>query len=241
MTDSYLFGERFLGIPSGEAFGVPTGPSNPTTLPTSGVFYGSSLLSGNLIYVGDIILSGTFTGLVTITLERVVRVISLDPVVFGVGDLFWSGPLPSYGEGFLSAFYEIIRVPRPVCPRPVVKTFAYNQTLGRGGLELRVSDVAGNPFAPISVLYSFYQVVRGGQRMLVGPPDRRPVPDLREGKVGRYYVTGTAGELGQPGDWICVWRFRRSSWTPEETVEEPFTVTSSTPQVCCRNRRKGWL
>ena len=239
-TQTFVLGAK--GISTGEAFGHPSVNTTVTTLLCSGVATGKGEL-----FVGDRTLSGLITGSSTLT-TTIVRVISLDPVLYGFGDFFWSGPLPSYGEGFLRGFFEVVRVPRPVCPPPCVKRFQYNQTLGRGDLEIRITTTSGLPFGPVSVTFTFYQVMKGGQRMLVGPPDRRPVPDLREGQPGRYYVTGTAGELGQPGEWVCVWRYRRNWGQPEEQVEEHFRVDTSHAQGCgcgCgggRFRRKlGWL
>jgi hypothetical protein len=145
------------------------------------------------------------------------------PMVGG-GTLSDSIPLPMIGVGVLSGFLQVIRVPRPYCPPRRVKVFRWGYILTRGDLELHVCDTSGNPFGPVVVLYAFYQIVHGGQRMLVGPPNRRPAPDQSEGKPGRFYATGTAGELGQPGEWVVVWRYQRSWWTPTVTFEEHFRV-----------------
>jgi hypothetical protein len=164
----------------------------------------------------------------------------------GSGTLFDSTPLPMVGFGNLVGDLVLQRVPRPFCPPRQVKTFRWGYTLTRGDLELQVCDDSGSPFGPVVVLYSFYQIVRGGQRMIVGPANRRPVEDKKDGKPGRYYATGTAGELGQPGEWVVVWRYQRSWWTPTQFVEQPFRVvdevTSCEPgSLVGRCRKFGWL
>jgi len=166
----------------------------------------------------------------------------------GVGDMHDSMPLPLSGQSIFSAFMDLVRVPRPLCPPAPVKRFRYNQTLGRGDLEIVITDTSGQPFSPVSITFTFYQVVRGGQRQQVGPMRRRPVPDQREGQPGRYYVTGTAGELGQPGEWICVWTYQRSWWTSAVQVEQAFRVEAAHVYGCgcgCERdgyrRKRGWL
>lgn len=230
------------GIPSAETFGSSVVNEATTVLLVSGSTSGTSLL-----LLGDVPLAATFTGTSDLT-ATVIRVISLDPTIYGYGDLVWSGPLPVYGVAILSAFLDLVRVPRPLCPPLPVKKFRYNQTLGRGDLEIVITDTSGQPFAPVSITFTFYQVVRGGQRQQVGPMRRRPVPDQREGQPGRYYVTGTAGELGQPGEWICVWTYQRSWWTSAVKVEQAFRVEAAHVYGCgcgCERdgyrRKRGWL
>ena len=230
------------GIPSAASFGSSVVNETTTVLLVSGSTFGTSLL-----LLGDVPLAATFTGTSELT-ATVIRVISLDPTIYGYGDLFWRGPLPVYGVAILSVFLDLVRVPRPLCPPPPVKRFRYNQTLGRGDLEIIITDDSGQPFSPANITFTFFQVVRGNQRQQVGPAGRRPVPDMHEGKVGRYYVTGTAGELGQPGDWVCVWRYQRSFWTSFVLVEQHFRVEAGHVHGCgcgCGGGRfrhkRGWL
>lgn len=145
-------------------------------------------------------------------------------IIRGYGFLAYVGPQQILGTVTIRAYVEVLKVPRAYCPPRRVKVFRWGYILTRGDLELVVCDSSGNPFAPVVVLFAFYQIVHGGQRMLVGPPNRRPAVDGSEGKPGRYYATGTAGELGQPGEWVVVWRYQRSWWTPTVTFEEHFKV-----------------
>jgi hypothetical protein len=203
---------------------------------------GSGTLQDKLLIALSGVLSGA--GAISGTISQIYAAHPL-PLV-GSGGLHDSIPLPLNGFGTLSGFAELVQVPRPFCPPRHDKVFRFGYILTRGDLELRVCDAAGNTFAPVVVLYAFYQIVAGGQRMLVGPPNRRPATDTSGGKVGRYYATGTAGELGQPGEYVIVWRYQRSWWTPTMTFEEHFKVvdevTSGDPGAlngrCCKY---GWL
>ena len=193
-------------------------------------------------------LSGTLSGAGAITGTAASLIMARALAMVGAGTLGDSMPLPMIGAGILSGYFDLQRLPRPICPCPPrrVKVFRWGDTFTRGGLELAVCDDSGNPYAPVVVLYAFYQIVAGGQRMLVGPPNRRPAVDTSEGKVGRYYATGTAGELGQPGNWVIVWRYQRSWWTDTQFLEEPFQVhdevTSGVPgSLNGRCRKYGWL
>jgi len=223
----------------------PPNPAAPViTLILGAQFAGAGTVKDKLLLSLTGVVSGA--GAISGTASLIASVRAL-PMV-GAGTLGDSIPLPMIGAGILSGFYELQRLPRPICPCPPrrVKIFRWGQTLARGDLEFRVCDDSGNPFAPVVVLYAFYQIVAGGQRMLVGPPNRRPAVDNRDGLVGRYYATGTAGELGQPGEWVCVWRYQRSWWTETKFVEEPFKVhdevTSGLPgSLSGRCRKFGWL
>ncbi len=203
---------------------------------------GAGTLSDDLTITAAGSLSGA--GAISATAAMILGARPL-PMV-GVGGMHDSLPLPMVGSGFLTGYADVFRLPRPICPPRIEKSFRYGYVLGKGDLELRVCDASGNAFAPVVVLYAFYQIVAGGQRMLVGPPNRRPAPDLSGGKVGRYYATGTAGELGQPGEWVIVWRYQRSWWTPTECFEQGFRVydevSSGDPGALAgRCRKYGWL
>lgn len=248
---------------SGNLVGAGSVTSTPVVVHlVSGHLDGAGSLTGSviqtLIFGAQIVGSGTLQDGLLITLLGTLsgagdisattqQLVALRPLpLVGSGSLRDSLPLPLTGFGFLTGFVEVIKLPRPYCPPRHDKTFRFGYILTRGDLELRVCDAAGSPFAPVVVLYAFYQIVPGGQRMLVGPPNRRPATDSSQGKVGRYYATGTAGELGQPGNWVVVWRFQRSWWTPTETFEESFKVvdevTSGDPGALYgRCIKYGWL
>lgn len=78
----------------------------------------------------------------------------------------------------------------------------WGQVLQRGDLPIFVTDAAGNPLDPYSITYTlFFQEKNAACPRHVGPCRRVPV----KADVGEYYVTGIAGECGQPGDWYVEW------------------------------------
>lgn len=120
------------------------------------------------------------------------------------------------------------------------KAFAWQQLLQRGDLSVFVCDSAG-PVVPVLISYRLLQVRLNGSRQQVGPQSRKPVP----GVAGEFYVTGRAGEHGQPGQWIVEWTFQRTRYSMPQVVELPYmvldTVMAGTPgDVTCRKIKFGW-
>jgi len=88
--------------------------------------------------------------------------------------------------------------------------FRVGQSFQRGDLSIYVTDMAGNPLDPYSVKYTLlYQPQqRYSDRpavscnpIVAGPCLRTPV----QAALGEYYVTGCAGDCGQPGQWYVQW------------------------------------
>jgi hypothetical protein len=239
---SHWFADSSFSANANVSHNIPINPGVVQTIILGAQMVGAGTLQDRLLITLEGVLNGA--GSIAGTANQIFGARPL-PLI-GAGSLHDSLPLPMFGFGTLQGFFDVQRIPRPFCPPRILKTFRYGYILTRGDLELRVCDASGNPYAPVVVLYAFYQIVPGGQRMLVGPPNRRPAVDNSQGKVGRYYATGTAGELGQPGEWVVVWRFQRSWWTPTETLEEHFKVvdevTSGDPGAGYGRRCKyGWL
>jgi hypothetical protein len=118
-----------IGIPSGEAFGDPVvgGRIAPLGIPsqeafgtavidtvTSPIYCSGTVFGYGSLTVGQVFLAGIATGSATVT-GASVRVISLDPVVRGSGNLLWSGPSPITGYGTIVGLLEVDRVPPPIC------------------------------------------------------------------------------------------------------------------------------
>jgi hypothetical protein len=68
-----------------------------------------------------------------------------------------------------------------------------------------------------------YMVSTTGIKHRVGPQDRAPA----NVSVGRYYVTGTAGENGQPGCWAVVWRYQKTYSEPSVEKLVQFRVVDA--------------
>ncbi len=95
-------------------------------------------------------------------------------------------------------------------PQGLIPNFKWNQTFGRGDLEVCFQDNTGNPASPFFVGYTMYTVSSTGVLHRAGPLDRKPA----KADVGKFYVTGTAGENGQPGCWAVKWRYQMTYSSP---------------------------
>lgn len=95
--------------------------------------------------------------------------------------------------------------------------FSWGHVFQRGDLPLYMADAAGNPIAPARVSYTLLYYPRNGSCCTtIGPEGRTPV----QADLGEYYVSGVAGEGGQPGDWSVLWLYQETFDGPE--VEVPF-------------------
>jgi len=77
--------------------------------------------------------------------------------------------------------------------------------------------------------------------MQMGPADVTAVKQ----DVGLYYAVGTAGENGQPGDWVIQWACQQFFNGPVTTTEYQFQVVDviSSPiprDPTCRTVKYGW-
>ena len=85
--------------------------------------------------------------------------------------------------------------------------FKWGYVFQRGDLPIFITDTAGNPVSPYKVTFTLFRYAKGAcSPMQVGPCDRTPVM----ADVGEYYVSGVAGQCGQPGDWFVDWKFQES-------------------------------
>jgi hypothetical protein len=200
----------------------------------SGFSYGLGDLSDGL----SLPVSGFALGQATVT-GSIVCSIGVAGVSLGVSALDLSVPEPLYGFGILTAFMEVIHLPKPACSCTCPPTaLHWMQDFQRGDLSICIQDRKGNPTGPFNVSYTLYQVVRGCTLKQVGCGDRKPASS----GLGRYYVTGTAGEGGQPGSWVVRWRFQRSFGEPAVEQDVCFKVQDAiaagdhTPRVC----KYGW-
>jgi len=138
------------------------------------------------------------------------RTISFDGYSQGMGIVFLSIPDLIHGVAIVSAYMDVINVPLPLCTAPTVSTsFRWGHTFVRGDLTLSLADNRG-PFGPVCISYTLYQMQYGCELKQIGPSGRKP----GSSGVGCYYVTGTAGECGQPGLWAVKWKYQRTSNSP---------------------------
>lgn len=203
------------------------------TLAGSGTFSGNSQgvfnVSGFLTGGGQLIdatvqdASALLTGSAVVSAEAL-RIINSSAYFIGGSFFALSIPDPIIGVGILTGYMEVTRVPPPICQTPPINTtFRWGQVFTKGGLEICVVDGSGNPIGPVCITYTLYQLQRGCAPKQVGPSGRKPVSP----SVGCYYVTGTAGECGQPGLWLVRWRYQRTFGDPMVERDCYFQVLDS--------------
>lgn len=215
-----------------------------TTAGTAGSeFIVSGLVHGQATVSGDVTTpaAGTAAGQATVPPATAVRMVSVKGAVVGTSQLFWSYPLPMRGTSSMAAHVEIethLPAIRAVVAPP--KTFRYMQVLQRGDLPVYLCDKRG-PVSPHGVSFTLYQRRPDGSQFQVGPMARAPA----EGEVGEYYVTGRAGESGQPGCWLVRWEWQRSFDGATQTKDMEFrvedAVLAADPRdTTVRYRKYGW-
>lgn len=107
------------------------------------------------------------------------------------------------------------------------------QAFERGDLGIRLTDEHGNPYNPVRIWYTMYQPLPGGLSLRqIGPERQTPV----QGSVGEFYVTGRAGELGQPGEWLIRWTYQKAIGSEVRTMGVSFHVTVNTGNC----HKYGW-
>jgi len=213
-------------------------------------------LGGKQAIVGGVFLSG-YEGSITydpetkvvITIEKHPDFLSNTEVSITITDLAGNTdtlgynllvPNPIVGHATVTASPTIeTSVPvRAIVSDP--KTFSYMQRFQRGDLPIHFSTAQGS-YVPATVSYTLYQVREDGTRKRVGPRNRVPVA----GTFGEFYVTGRAGESGQPGRWVVKWEYQRNYSYPVEEKEMAFQVVDAATLNCPldttpRCNRYGW-
>jgi hypothetical protein len=129
-------------------------------------------------------------------------------------------------------------------PGGLIGSFRWNQILGRGDLEICITDRWGNQRGPVFIGYTMFTVSTTGIMHQVGPTDRKPA----QADVGKYYVTGTAGENGQPGCWAIRWRYQKTYGEPIYEQIQQFRVLDAVldcarpdhPDHLRRHCKYGW-
>lgn len=102
--------------------------------------------------------------------------------------------------------------------------FQQSQTLGRGDLDLFLTNAAGNPSNAYSMLYGIYYVDPATSvEVLIGSASRVPVNPA----VGEYYAALMVPASAVPGEYRIRWTFKELSTSPEQQVVQEFAVVSS--------------
>lgn len=102
--------------------------------------------------------------------------------------------------------------------------FQQSQTLGRGDLDLFLTNSAGNPSNAFSMVFGIYYVDPATSvEVLIGSASRVPVNPA----VGEYYAAIMIPASAVPGDYRIRWTFKELSTSPEQQVVQEFAVVSS--------------
>lgn len=120
------------------------------------------------------------------------------------------------------------------------KTFAFMQFLERGDLPIYISLSSG-PVSPYQITFTLFEVRSDHSLRQAGASGRVPA----QGVVGEYYVTGRAGDLGQPGRWLIRWEYQHTETSPVQVKEMCFYVqdavlADSPLDVIIRAQKYGW-
>lgn len=242
------------GTASGQGELLPADPSRRRDV--SGVIMGTSATfgqvgivhlasatangQGELLYDNQQEASGTSTGQATTTAEAVILRVA-GGTAKGTSALLISIPDVIQGSSYMTGFVIVERPLPPVrAVLPPTKQFRYGHRFQRGDLSIYLCDLGG-PVLPAHISYTLYQFRSDGSRFRVGPRDRQPVP----GTCGEFYVTGTAGECGQPGCWAVEWKIQRNGLAPVQVKMMEFMVVDAVLAACpCdttpRVKKYGW-
>lgn len=196
--------------------------------------------SGSLLYDISVLGAGVAEGAATVQGDGL-RLVLVSHRITGTSSMTFSYPRPMLGTSVMVGEPTVTCVPRPVSVTVTPsKSFRYLQEWARGDLALFISDPAG-PVSPYLVTYTLFKIRSDKTWFQVGPADRTPA----RGAVGEYYVTGRAGESGQPGLWAVRWTFQRSIASAFQTKSQRFLVVDAAAardprDVTQRVRRYGW-
>ena len=105
---------------------------------------------------------------------------------------------------------------------PVV--FQPGQELGRGDLDIFLTNVGGNPANAYTITYALYWVDPSSQaEVLVGGDARTP----QNPAVGEYYAAVVIPPTATPGTYRIRWTFQELVSSPEQQVVQEFGVVSA--------------
>lgn len=106
-------------------------------------------------------------------------------------------------------------------------TYNQGQTLGRGDLDIFLTNTSGNPTNAASITFAIYWVDGGGTEVLIGDPARQPVNPT----IGEYYAAIMIPPTAAPGNYRIRWTFRERSNYPEQQVVQEFGVVGEAVQT----------
>ncbi len=117
--------------------------------------------------------------------------------------------------------------------------FQQGQVLGRGDLDIFLTNNFGNPTNAYSITYALYYVDPNSQQeVLIGSTSRTPVNPA----VGEYYASMMVPQNANPGDYRIRWNIKETSTSNMEGAVQEFgiiainaTVTTSQYSACVQD------
>jgi len=106
--------------------------------------------------------------------------------------------------------------------------FQQGEVLGRGDLDIFLTDSSGNPKNAYSITYAIYYVdPQTSQEVLIGSPTRTPVNPA----VGEYYANLQVPAGANPGDYVIRWTFQESAGSAQEGAVQEFGIVKDCVQT----------
>ena len=102
--------------------------------------------------------------------------------------------------------------------------FSPGQTLGRGDLDIFLTNANGNASNAAQIAYALYYVDPATSvEVLIGSDDRTPVNPT----VGEYYAALMVPPAANPGDYRIRWTLREFANNPDQQVVQEFAIVES--------------
>lgn len=106
--------------------------------------------------------------------------------------------------------------------------FTPGQTLGRGDLDIFLTNTAGNVSNAYTITFAIYWVDPAtNAEVLIGSPARQPVNPA----VGEYYAAIMIPTSATPGSYRIRWTFKQYSSDPDSQVVQEFAVVAAGADV----------
>jgi hypothetical protein len=218
LTGSSVFAADGVRVQSASA--VDVGASSYVAS-GGGIYLASANFLGSSTFEYDyqVEAEATDNGFSTFTADGV-RVLTATAIDHGFSTFAEFGAFFEGSSSFVVTLAEVVRESRLFLEEDNKLTFAWNHLFQRGDLGIFLRDHLG-PTHPVSISYVMFYVRPDGSRVQAGPSNRFPA---RCHRLGAFYVTGRAGEFGQPGDWIVRWSFQKTFYAPIQVEEQSFRV-----------------
>ena len=107
--------------------------------------------------------------------------------------------------------------------------FQPGDTIGRGDLDIFLTNSVGNPANAAEIFFALYYVAPGPPEteVLIGAASRTPVNP----QVGEYYASMMAPPSSTPGTYRIRWTFRETLTSPQQQVVQEFAIVTNAVTV----------